>query len=357
LPIPPTQFTSSRAALAADDFRNAHLRSLSTSLKTPLPLRAILPSIGLTKHQLKQLDSICLVLEQRANGQQQLAFNARPFVLCGLPLRRPPAKQLVHRRRNGKFFLHIVSHPDFGLPYGQDRLIPIWIATLVVRQKSSVVRFRAAAEILEFFHLSKDGRHYRRIVEGFQRVFGATIFFGTEEQTGASQMIDCARFHFFDSMHLWFSGAGVQNQPMNKEENVVTLSKPFYDEIDQHRISVEREVLAALANAPGVLDFNVWLVWRSFTLRGHMARIPLLGPSGLAAQLGNAPYAVERTFRLTVRRWLRTVSALWPECPANLSGDGGSLIIRTSTSYGNCQSCGDGVSAVGRKLCDQRRGE
>jgi len=251
-----------------------------------------------------------------------------------MPLRRPPCTQQVHRRRNGKFFLHIVAHPDFGLPYGQDRLIPIWIATLAVRQKSSVVRFQAAAEILEFFHLSKDGRHYRRIVEGFKRVFGATIFFGTGEESAANRMIDFARFHFFDSIHLWFSEAGRQNASAPDEGNVVTLSTPFYDEISQHRIPVEREVLAVLANAPGVLDFYVWLAWKSFTLLGQTARIPLLGPCGLAAQLGNAPYAVERTFRLTVHRWLRTVRALWPECPANLASDGDCLTVQPS--YQTC---------------------
>jgi hypothetical protein len=35
------------------------------------------------------------------------------------------------------------------------------------------------------------------------------------------------------------------------------LSEAFYDEIDQHRIPVEREVVALLANAPGVLDLYV----------------------------------------------------------------------------------------------------
>ena len=143
---------------------------------------------------------------------------------------------------------------------------------------------------------------HRRIVEGFKHVFGATIFFGTGEEPAANRMIDFARFHFFDSIHLWFSGAGGQHRSTPDEGNVVTPSKPFYDEISQHRIPVEREVLAVLANAPGVLDFYVWLAWKSFTLRRQTARIPLLGPSGLAAQLGNAPYAVERMFRLTVHR-------------------------------------------------------
>jgi hypothetical protein len=38
-------------------------------------------------------------------------------------------------------------------------------------------------------------------------------------------------------------------------DNVVTLSEAFYNEIDQHRIPVEHEVVAALAHAPGILDF------------------------------------------------------------------------------------------------------
>jgi hypothetical protein len=31
------------------------------------------------------------VREERRNGKHELAFHARPFILCGIPLRRPPA--------------------------------------------------------------------------------------------------------------------------------------------------------------------------------------------------------------------------------------------------------------------------
>jgi hypothetical protein len=89
------------------------LTVLSPSFAT---VRQVFPKLGISKHRLRQVESICLVREQRANGRQELAFNARPFVLCGLPLRRPPSAELVHRRRNGKFFLHVVAHPDYGLP-------------------------------------------------------------------------------------------------------------------------------------------------------------------------------------------------------------------------------------------------
>jgi hypothetical protein len=165
---------------------------------TPTAIQSILPSIGLTKRKVKQLGSICLVREQGENGRQELAFNARPFVLCGLPLRRPPVAQQVHRRRNGKFFLHIVAHPDFGLPFGQIRLIPVWAATLDVLQKSRMVRFASPSQMLDYFELPKNGYHYARIVQGFQRIFGATIFFGKDEQASANRLIDFARFHFFD---------------------------------------------------------------------------------------------------------------------------------------------------------------
>ena len=38
-------------------------------------------------------------------------------------------------------------------------------------------------------------------------------------------------------------------------ENTITLSEAFYKEIDEHRIPAEREVIATLAHAPGLLHF------------------------------------------------------------------------------------------------------
>jgi hypothetical protein len=161
-------------------------------------LQSVLPSIGLTKRKVKKLDAICLVREERRNGNQQLAYHARPFILCGLPLRRPPADQLTHTRRNGSFSLDIIGHPRYGLPFGQDRLIPVWVATLAVLQKSRIVRFASPSQLLDYFELPKNGYHYKRIVQGFQRIFGATIFFGTEEQRQRAVVSNSARFHFFD---------------------------------------------------------------------------------------------------------------------------------------------------------------
>ncbi len=285
----------------------------------------------LTNRRLKQLEAIQLIRDQRENGKQELAYNARPFVLCGIPLRRPPKGQVAYTRRNGRFFLQITGHTQFGLPFGQDRLIPIWVATLALKQKSRDVHFDSAAQMLDFFRLPKDGPHYRRLVDGFKRIFAATIFFGTEELPGGASVVDWARFHFFDRMKLWFNtNEHQQPSPSEHHDNVIILSDAFYREIDEHRIPVEREVIAALAHAPGVLDFYIWIVWKSWTVNGTPSRIPLFADCGLKDQLGTKDYSAEKRFRQTIVEWIRKVKALWPECPAAISEDGQSLIVTSA---------------------------
>ena len=87
----------------------------------------------ISKRQLKKVEAIEMVRRARDEGTQSLGYSSRPFILCGLPIRK--RKDLEYTRRNGQFFLNIIGHPRFGLPYGQDRLIPIWVATIAVLQK------------------------------------------------------------------------------------------------------------------------------------------------------------------------------------------------------------------------------
>ena len=222
-------------------------------------------------------------------------------------------------------------HYETPVPFGQDRLIPVWVATLAVLQRSRVVRFRSPSQMLDYFDLPKNGYHYYRIVQGFQRIFGATIFFGTEEQRQKSAILDAARFHFFDRMHIWYNREGTGNPNGDESNNTIALSEAFHNEIERHKIPIERRVVAALANAPGTLDLYVWLVWRSWSLaEGQQARIPLFGTMGLAQQLGSKEYGRDRDFRQKLAKWLLEVKAWWPECPADGSPDGRFLILTSA---------------------------
>jgi hypothetical protein len=295
-------------------------------------LSCVLPSIGFTRRTLKRLQSIDLVREERDSSCQELAYTSRPFVLCGIPLRRPPVHQTIHTRRNGNLWLEIIGHPWYGLPFGQDRLILIWITTLVVLQKTRTVRFNSASQLLEYFELPKNGHHYRRMIDGFQRIFAATILFGTEEQRERAKISELARFHFFDRVQLLYDRERVAEPRLEpKSTNVITLSEFFYEEVSRHRIPAERRVLAALANAPGRLDFYMWLVWRTWTLHSEKtSSIPLYGPNGLVHQLGTAEYARDRRFKEKLGEWLREVKAWWPACPASISDNGRALVITSA---------------------------
>ena len=64
----------------------------------------------------------------------------------------------------------------YGLPWGQDRWISIFLATLAIRQKSPRITFESAAQMLDTFAMQQGGTQYRRLVGAFQRIFGATMF-------------------------------------------------------------------------------------------------------------------------------------------------------------------------------------
>src|SRR5689334_6069859 len=93
-----------------------------------------------SKRTLEKAKGVELVRIKREQAAQSLCFCSRPFVLCGLPVRRLPPDQLLYQRRNGQFLLQITGHPDYGVPFGQDRIVPIFLATLAVQQKSPVIR-------------------------------------------------------------------------------------------------------------------------------------------------------------------------------------------------------------------------
>ena len=139
-------------------------------------LREFSPDLVVSKQQIRRAEAIACVRLRRQEANQNLGFASRPFVLCGLPIKKPAAGQLLHERRNGHFSLQVTGHPTYGLPWGQDRLVPIFLATLAIRQQTARIKFDSAAEMLDTFGMQRGGTQYRRLVGAFPRIFGATIF-------------------------------------------------------------------------------------------------------------------------------------------------------------------------------------
>jgi hypothetical protein len=290
-------------------------------------LRASHGELIVSKQKIGQAKRIEVIRLKREQGVQDLCYSARPFVLCGLPVRRLPTDQLVYERRNGSFVLQITGHPEYGVPFGQDRLVPIFLATLAVQQKSQVIRFRTAADMLETFGMHNGGKEYRRLVDAFQRVFGATIFFGTDTLTTRAKVVQRARFNFMSEAQIWYSRTPEQHVLSSEFENVIVLSDDFYNEICAHPVPNDLEAVKLLASSPAVLDLYMWLTYRCFKAKGSES-IPIFGEYGLARQIGTVEYSRPRRFRGMLEQWLGTIRAIWPECPAYVCKDGERLIVR-----------------------------
>ena len=289
------------------------------------------PHLHVSKHKLRQAEGAELVRLKRAQGGQTLGFSSRPFVLCGLPVRRLPANQLLFERRNGRFVLQLTGHPDYGVPFGQDRIVPIFLATLAVQQKSQVIRFRSASEMLDRFGMHKGGKEYRRLIGAFERIFGATMFFGTDALKPGAKVVHRSRFNFLREAMIWYNRDENQTPLSEAFENVIVLSDEFYQEIVEHPIPTDMDAVRVLSSAPAILDLFMWLSYRCFAAKGEEL-VPMFGPRGLAAQLGNVEYARPRRFREKLEEWLRAIHGMWPECPARISADGSALIVNRAAA-------------------------
>jgi hypothetical protein len=223
---------------------------------------------------MRKVESIECVRLNRESARQNLGFSSRPFVLCGLPVKRPSRDSLLHERRNGKFVLQVTGHPSYGLPWGQDRLVPIFLATQAIRQKCPQITFDSAAEMLSTFGMQQGGSQYRRLVASFQRIFGATIFFGTDSQGERAAVVHRARFNFMTEARIWFSRDPDQKLLPGDCQNVIVLSEEFYREIQNHPIPTDLDAAKALSSSPAALDLFMWLSYRCYSARGR-ERVPL----------------------------------------------------------------------------------
>jgi hypothetical protein len=290
--------------------------------------KSIVQELNLTESVRRRANEIFEVCNRRLCADQDVAFGARPFILCGLPIRPLPQGTTSYRRQNGRFCLEIVGHPEWGVPFGQDRLVLLYLATQAVRFQTREVWFRSGGELLIEWGMPTNGTHYKRLFDAFRRVFGSTIFFGTSEERKTQEVWQCSRVHFFDSMKLWLTDTGKKT---GLYDNIVTLSHQFWRELQEHPIPVDAEVVRLLARNPGCLDLYTWLTWRCHQAKGP-DRVPLFGPRGLGNQLGVQSFARERKFRERINGWLKLVRLYWPECPAAVSSNGAFLEVNRASA-------------------------
>jgi hypothetical protein len=122
--------------------------------------------------------------------------------------------------------------------------------------------------MLDTFGLQKGGFEYRRLVAAFERIFGATMFFGTEAGSGKARVVQRSRFNFLREARIWHARDPAQQTISDEFENVIVLSDEFYNEVASHPVPADLDAVRALTASPGLLDLFMWLSYRCFVSKG-----------------------------------------------------------------------------------------
>jgi len=282
-----------------------------------------------SKRAVKRSNRLVAIREDREQGKpQQFGYLARPFILCGLPFKKPNKGVSYYKRQNGDELLEIIAHPDHGLPFGMDIEVLIWTCILAKKtmlqnngQCPPVLEFQSGADFLKAFGLPLDGASYRRAIQRFERIVYATWYFGPADPAKRKKL-KLWSFRFFDGVNLWFDpDLHTANLPgVEFKNNQLFLSRQLQNEMQKALPVIEMDTLKAWANNPTQVYFNIWLAWRCNDAKPQ-TKIPLMGSNGVKDQCGFEGYTGAQgalDFRNKVKQLLTNAKISWPECPVEL---------------------------------------
>ena len=252
-------------------------------------------------------------LVEASEADPDLGFMARLMALCSLP-RTNPGNRKEYIRRNGPYTLGMSAGINNKLPYGNlPRLLLAWISTEAVRtQNRELILGRSLSEFMRKLEIlsSDSGGTWgirTRLRNQMRRLFRCTVSLIYEDErrdAGVSSLV-AARTEFWwnerksDQSSLW--------------ESKIYLGEQFFNEIINHPIPLDMNILKALKRSSLGLDLYMWLTYRTFSLKRPMR----LSWPRLYWQLGVDPsrasnnVTVQR-FRKDCLRELKKIKSAWP---------------------------------------------
>jgi hypothetical protein len=296
---------------------------------------------------------------QAENSKQELLLVAQALILCGLPYRAlydesgKPQRTYsrIAKLTNGTMTLEISGlDPKVLLPYGKDRALLTWLQTKAIQQDSPIITWESAKEFFEAFGLTRAGYHYDRFKKTWERLLN-TVFVlkqKTNDWQGkmtieAEHLPLLARYRLPDyetdqermilDSHLpTIQDRLAENKyPMIIPPNYsVTLADNLYKHLKDSPVPLNLNVMRAFQNEPKAWDIAAFISYRSF-LCGLLANegkdsTAYISFEALCDQIGsfdNNP----KQLRTTIRKAIKEIKIIWPECQAELL-NGGTMVIK-----------------------------
>lgn len=247
----------------------------------------------------------------RREQEQSLAFAPRDFVAFSLPHKRQEAN--IFERINGKYRFRIETGGGLSVPFGQDRLFLLWLATAFQaagQPADNRIRFRSANDILAAFRIAKDGGSSKALAARIERWFHTTLYVYDEADPDRHR---ARSYRLLEEVDVWYQRPGGGNQ-YTLWQNVIQLDSRFAEGLRTAAIPIDFETVVALRDMPGALDLYVWQAHRSWELAMQGSNRPVVVPlEYLRNQLGSS--SPPRKAKQLFKQWQGIVKEVWPQCP------------------------------------------
>ena len=273
------------------------------------PVAAIRDTSPQALHHFTRFDQVDQLVSA-SEAQPDLGFMARLMTLCSLP-RTNPGDRHQYKRQNGPYTLIMTATGNYKLPYGNlPRLLMAWLSTEAVRTQSRVlVLGDSLAEFMRTLGIyNSGGQPQTRLRNQMDRLFNASVRLIYEDERGKQFIAS----HIVDRGEFWWDPKRPDDRSL--WDSKIELSEKFFNEIIRRPVPLNMNTLKALKRSPLGLDFYLWAVYRTFSLKHPMR---LSWPS-LYRQFGADPSKANNTrtvddFRKDSLRELKKIKMAWPE--------------------------------------------
>lgn len=223
-----------------------------------------------------QLTKDLVRVKQEMNGPEptQLTQVAKAMVLCGLPYRQTKERTIERRSRQGDGSLITVTFQamlsSVPLPYGSDRNLFHWATDRSIKSGTPFVPWDTATEFLTDMQQTDGGRNYARLRESYRRIAGLSITVerttGNRDQALIMPIMERSNLpRLLDTNTLAF--------PEKNEDELlptgILFSNPFFQELSKNHVPFPWPILRTLARKPQMLDYMMFLHWRTFAARSE----------------------------------------------------------------------------------------
>lgn len=253
----------------------------------------------------------------RRNQEQALAYAPRDFVQFSIPHKRIDSN--VFERANGKYRFRIETGGGHCIPFGADRLFPLWLATAFKASGQPAdgrIRCRSASDILAAFRVPVEGGATRTLSERIERWFHTTLYVYDESIPERRRF---KSYRLLNGGQLWYQREKTSVNQYTLWQNVLELAPEFAEDLRLTSIPVDFETVVTLRDMPGALDLYIWQAHRSWELLTQGANRPMAVPLRLLLdQLGSR--SPPRKAKQLFRRWQGVIKEIWPQCPNFFDG-------------------------------------